>query len=66
LVRARVDWYGAGQGHGFIIPEVGGPKASVRREDLVAGEENLENSNEVSYEVFRGTEGLEARNVSRT
>jgi cold shock CspA family protein len=62
LVRARVDWYGAGQGHGFIIPEVGGPKASVRREDLVAGEENLENSNE----VFRGTEGLEARNVSRT
>jgi cold shock CspA family protein len=56
-VRARVDWYGAGQGHGFIIPEAGGPKAFVRREDL-AGEENLENSNEVSYEVFRGTERL--------
>jgi hypothetical protein len=32
----------------------------VRREDLVAGEENLENSNEVYYEVFRGMEGLDS------
>jgi cold shock CspA family protein len=40
--------------------------AFVRREDLVAGEEEeLENNDEVSFEVIQGTEGPEARNVSR-
>jgi len=40
--------------------------AFVRREDLAAGEEeDLENNDEVSFEVIQGTEGPEARNVSR-
>jgi cold shock CspA family protein len=66
LVRGRVDWYGANQGHGFIIPEDGGTKAFVRRKDIKPDEKNLENNDEVSYEAFQGTEGPEARNVSRT
>ncbi len=66
MARERVDWYGANQGYGFIIPENGGPKAFVRREDIKAGEEHLENNDEDSYEAFQGTEGPEARNVSRT
>ncbi len=66
MARGRVDWYGANQGYGFIIPENGGPKAFVRREDIKAGEEHLENNDEVSYEAFQGAEGPEARNVSRT
>ena len=66
MARGRIDWYSANQGHGFIIPEDGGPKAFVRREDIKAGEEDLENNDEVSYEAFGGAEGPEARNVART
>jgi cold shock protein len=66
LARGRVDWYSPYLGQGFIVPEAGGPKAFVRRENLAAGEEDLENNEEVSYEVTEGTEGPEARNVSRT
>ncbi len=48
------------------MPEEGGPKAFVRCRDIVAGEEKaLENNDKVSYEVTQGTEGPEARNVSR-
>ncbi len=66
MARGRVDWYGASQGYGFTIPEKGGPKAFERREGIKAGEEHLENNDEVSYEAFQGTEGPEPRNVSRT
>jgi cold shock CspA family protein len=48
--------------YGFIVPQDGGTKAFVRREDLASGEEDLENNGEVTYEV---AEGPEERNVSR-
>lgn len=67
MARGRIDWYSANQGHGFIIPEDGGPKAFLRREDLSAGqEENLENNDKVTYEATQGTEGPEAINLSKT
>jgi len=48
------------------MPEDGGPKAFVQRKDIVAGQEkSLENNDKVSYEITQGTEGPEARNVSR-
>jgi len=62
----RVAWYSASQGHGFILPEDGGPKLFVRREDILAGEEEtLVNNDRVSYEVFEGPEGLEAKGVHK-
>ncbi len=66
MAQGRVDWYSANLGHGFILSEDGATKAFVRRNDIVAGEEeNLENNDRVSYEVAQGKEGPEARNVSR-
>jgi CspA family cold shock protein len=53
LTRGRVAWYSTNLGHGFIIPEDGGPKAFVRRGDIAAGEEKaLDNNDIVSYEVI--------------
>ena len=64
MPRGRVAWYSANLGHGFIIPEDRGPKAFVRRQDIKGGEEEtLLNNDRVSYEVFEGPEGLEAKGV---
>ena len=66
MTRGRVHWYTKGTGQGFIKPDDGGPMAFVRREDIAAGEEeNLKDNDEESFEVVQGTEGSEARNVSR-
>jgi CspA family cold shock protein len=66
MAQGRVHWYSVNLGHGFILPEEGGPKVFVRRKDIVAGEEkNLENNAKVSYEVVQGREGPEARHLSR-
>jgi cold shock CspA family protein len=49
MAQGRVDWYSANLGHGFILSEDGATKAFVRRNDIVAGEEeNLENNDRVS------------------
>ncbi len=64
MQQGRVAWYSANLGHGFIIPDDRGPKPFMRREDIKAGEhETLENNDRVSYEVFHGPEGLEAKGV---
>jgi CspA family cold shock protein len=58
LAQGRIDWYRANRGHGFILPEYGAPKLSLRREDIAAdGEKDLEYNDRVSYEVTQGTEG---------
>ena len=66
MTRGRVHWYTKGTGHGLIKVEAGDPMVLVRREDLAPGEEeDLKENDEVSFEVVEGTEGPEARNVSR-
>ncbi len=66
MERGRIAWYSVNLGHGFIIPEAGGPNVFVRRENIVAGEEKtLENNDIVSYEVTQTGEGPEAKNVSK-
>ena len=66
MTRGRVHWYTKGTGHGLIKVEDGDPMVLVRREDLAPGEEeDLKENDEVSFEVVEGTEGPEARNVSR-
>ena len=69
MPRGRIYWYSANQGHGFIVPDDRddiGSKVFVRREDIKAGEEEtLEDNDMVSYEVFEGPEGLEAKGVGK-
>jgi cold shock CspA family protein len=66
MAQRRVDWYSANLSHGFILSEDGATKAFMRRKNIVAGEEEkLENNDKVSYEVIHGTEGSEAKIVSR-
>lgn len=66
MTQGRVDWYSANLGHGFILSEDEVTKAFVQHNDIVAGEEEtLENNDSVSYEEVQGTEGAEARNVSK-
>lgn len=67
MERGRIAWYSVNLGHGFILPEAGGPNVFVRRENIVvAGEERtLENNDMVSYEVTQTEEGPEAKNVSK-
>ena len=67
MSRGRIYWYSANLGHGFIVPDDRdeiGTKLFVRRENIQAGEEEtLEDNDMVSYEVFEGPEGLEAKGV---
>jgi len=64
MPRGRVAWYSANLGHGFILPEDGGPNLFVRHEDIKADEEEtLEHNDRVSYEVLQGREGLKAKGV---
>ena len=67
MSRGRIYWYSANLGHGFIVPDDRdeiGTKLFVRRENIKAGEEEtLEDNDMVSYEVFEGPEGLEAKGV---
>ena len=69
MPEGRVDWYSANLGYGFIIPddrEARSTKIFVRRESIKAGEEEtLEDNDRVSYEVFKGPEGLEAKGVCK-
>ena len=66
MTRGRVHWYTKGTGHGLIKVEDGDTMVFVRREDLAPGEEeDLKANDEVSFEMVEGTEGPEARNVSR-
>jgi cold shock CspA family protein len=68
MERGRIAWYSMNLGHGFILPEAGGPNVFVRRENIVvAGDEErtLENNDMVCYEVTQSAEGPEAKNVSK-
>jgi cold shock CspA family protein len=69
MAQGRVDWYSVNLGYGFILPQGEDPrdaKIFMSREDIAAGEEEqMENNAKVSYELVQGTEGAEARNVSR-
>jgi cold shock CspA family protein len=69
MAQGRVDWYSVNLGYGFIYPQGQDPRETkifMSREDIKAGEEEkMENNAWVSYEVVQGTEGPEARGVSR-
>jgi cold shock CspA family protein len=69
MAQGRVDWYSVNLGYGFIYPQGQDPRETkifMSREDIKASEEEkMENNVLVSYELVQGTEGPEARSVSR-
>jgi cold shock protein len=69
MPEGRVDWYSANLGYGFILPDDRESQSSnifVRRENIKAGEEeSIEDNDRVSYEVFEGPDGLEAKGVCK-
>jgi cold shock CspA family protein len=69
MAQGRIDWYSINLGYGFILPQDEDPRSSkifMSRKDIMAGEEEkLENNAWVSYELVEGTDGAEARHVSR-
>ena len=68
MAEGRVKWYSAGLGYGFILPDDGGAEVLVAHADVAGddGSKSLEKGARVAYEVVRGEEGLEAKNVSGT
>ena len=66
VTQGRVKWYSAGLGYGFILPDDGGVEVLVHHTALLGeGYKSLENNDKVTYEAIRGTEGLEAKSVSK-
>jgi len=67
MQRGKVKWFNAEKGFGFIEPEEGGKDVFVHRsniEDLGWGEE-LQEGEEVEFEVEQTPKGLSARQVQR-
>lgn len=62
-VVGTVKWFNASKGYGFIARQ-GGPDVFVHYSAIQAdGFRNLEEGQQVEFEVERGTKGLQAANV---
>jgi CspA family cold shock protein len=66
MAQGRIDWYSAQIGYGFIVPDDGGERVFVHCSGIADdGNKFLENGERVTYEVVRGDQGMEAKNVSK-
>jgi CspA family cold shock protein len=62
-IVGTVKWFNASKGYGFIARE-GGPDVFVHYSAIQAdGFRNLEEGQQVEFEVERGNKGLQAANV---
>jgi CspA family cold shock protein len=59
-------WFSEEMGHGLIRPDDGRRDLFVGRRGIASGEAgSLDTGDEVTYEVYQGSNGMQATNVSR-
>lgn len=64
MPNGTVKYFNAARGTGFITPDNGGPDIYVNAKSIdMAGFQNLENGQRVSFEVVEGPKGAEAIRV---
>ncbi|ABS05068.1 cold-shock protein [Kineococcus sp. GCM10028916] len=66
MAQGTVKWFNGEKGFGFIAPTDGGPDVFVHYSAIAGnGFRNLEENDQVEYEVTQGAKGPQASNVTR-
>lgn len=64
MTKGTVKWFNGEKGYGFIAPEGGGDDVFVHFSAIQAeGYRNLEEGDEVTFDVSQGQKGPQANNV---
>ncbi|QRG66372.1 cold-shock protein [Brevibacillus choshinensis] len=65
MIQGKVKWFSKEKGYGFIERE-GGPDVFVHYSAITgSGYRNLEEGEQVIFEIVNGQRGLQAANVAR-
>jgi len=64
MARGRVKWFSREKGYGFLSQEEG-EDVFVHHTALTGGDRDLDEGDEVEFDVIQGVKGLQATNVRK-